>query len=400
MCIQGRFEVNDTIMLGNGNNLDLMPELPDESVDAVITDPPYGISFMCKKWDDDCPKTQVWQECLRVLKPGGYLLSFSGTRTIDLVMGRIREAGFEVRDTITWLYGSGFPKSHNISKAIDKMKGAEREVIGFDKTCRLGCNKNLNDDNWNKINTQETPITKPATTEAKQWDGWGTALKPACEFIVMARKPLSEKSVAENVLKHGTGGINIDACRIDGFKESVPQPMGQTGKIYGFKNGIGRNGEMSDNSQGRFPANLILDEESAKMLDEQSGVLKSGAWNGEITGSGTQFNHLKGKKGQPYFREPEEGGASRFFYCAKTPVSEKGKTNSHPTVKPQDSMEYLIKMITTKKAYVLDCFMGSGSTGVACKSLDRKFIGIELSKEYYEIAKERIEKTFCQMELF
>lgn len=341
-----------------------MREMKPNSISACVTDPPYGLSFMNKKWDYDVPSIEVWKEVLRVLKPGGHLLSFGGTRTYHRMACNIEDAGFEIRDQVQWIYGSGFPKSLNISKAIDKAAGAEK------------------------------------TYQAMEWDGWGTALKPAHEPIVMARKPLSEKTVVKNVLKWGTGGINVDGCRV-GFqsekdKKSATfgtQPKitskgvgGEGGTFQGYRQGVNAK-NIEANPYGRFPANLLLDECAAGCLDRQSGVLK-------------------------------QGGASRFFYCAKASKAERndglgnpaqttsdgrnksidnpfqrGKTlrqNHHPTVKPIKLMKYLVTLVTPTGGKVLDPFMGSGSTGVACKDLGFEFIGIERDPEYFKIAEQRM----------
>lgn len=288
--------------------------MPDNSVDAIVTDPPYGLSFMGKKWDYEVPSIEIWKECLRVLKPGGHLLSFGGTRTYHRAVVNIEDAGFEIRDQIQWLYGSGFPKSHN-----------------------------LKDD----------------------WQGFGTALKPANEPICVARKPLEKGlTIAENVLKYRTGAINIDGSRIVG---------------------------VANDNAGRWPANIILDEAAAEILDEQSGILKSGSLApGHIRGNGTG-NSLTGGGGviQKQYGN-DSGGASRFFYVAKASKRERGEGNVHPTVKPIKLMEYLIKLVTPAQGTILDPFMGSGSTGVAAKNLGFEFIGIEMNDEYFEIAKNRI----------
>jgi DNA modification methylase len=607
-------------MILHGDSLNKMSELEDNSVDAIVTDPPYGLSFMGKKWDYDVPSVDLWKECLRVLKPGAFLLSFAGTRTYHRMAVNIEDAGFEIRDMISWLYGSGFPKSLNIGKSIDKMAGAKREVIGTKglhgyKTTRTpleGMSGLRND--FNKANQ----LTAPATPEAKEWEGWGTSIKPSNEPIVvatkplntlnhidilcrlieyvkdvernlklkvvglnegketivqenvpihqeeekenlmetgkvealkevmdtlqfslkevntnlntillwknlleeiynemnkstismesemttelkilnsllypniqnfiilekskvngnqsnvqlvenllksmllklrsiniisvqenvirkelelypnnspicMARKSLSEKNVALNVLKWGTGGINIDACRVGASKED----MGDWNRFKGFQNSNTIRKNMVDNKtedfkervdnginiQGRFPANIILDEEAGKILDEQSGNIKSGSVNGiyghkEGFASGSIQQNVKAS----------QGGASRFFYCAKASKSERNmgceeleekeqkitnqyemprkdgsireipapRKNSHPTVKPIKLMEYLVKLVSRENAKVLDPFMGSGTTGIACKKLKRQFIGIEREEDYIKIARERIKAT-------
>jgi hypothetical protein len=266
--------------LHQGDCLDVLKTLADCSVDAIVTDPPYGLSFMGKRWDYDVPSEAVWVECLRVLKPGGHLLAFAGTRTQHRMAVRIEDAGFEIRDMIAWVYGQGFPKSLDISKAIDKAAGAEREVVGT----KLGLpGYHLNAHQGGEAfgeglssSTFETrlassQVTAPATEAAKQWEGWGTALKPALEPITLARKPLIG-TVAANVLKHGTGGLNIGACRVEGGKRSPgyadPGSVGPSAErsIYNSHDGIRRN---CDETQGRFPANLVLTypEDSYKLRD-------------------------------------------------------------------------------------------------------------------------------------
>jgi len=240
-----------------GDCLEILKTLPDNSVDACVTDPPYGLKFMGKKWDYDVPTVEQWKEVLRVMKPGAFLLSFGGTRTYHRMVVNIEDAGFEIRDQIQWLYGSGFPKSLNISKNIDKMKGAEREVVGtrISEGGRSGGNSE-----FSKILNQPKliDITAPATPEAIQWDGFGTALKPANEPICLARKPLSEKTVAANVLKWGTGGLNIDGGRIgtEGGTEKGSKPIGKSKGIYG--EGLHGACEINELNKGRFPANVIL----------------------------------------------------------------------------------------------------------------------------------------------
>jgi len=314
---------------------------------------------MNKKWDHSVPSVEFWTECLRVLKPGGHVLSFGGTRTYHRMAINIEDAGFEIRDQIQWLYGSGFPKSHNIHKSLNK-KGIE-----------------------NKLN------------------GWGTALKPANEPIVLARKPLSEKTIVDNVLKWGTGGINVDGCRVEAKSQKdlkdirSERPSKTSNKNeYSLNHGGLEGMDRSDRKHitGRFPANIILDEVAGKMLDEQSGPCKTGIITKKHTKDSEKI--IKGKK--PFITASHKdngGGASRFFYCAKASKRERNKgaeSNNHPTVKPIKLMEYLIKLITPPKGAVLDPFMGSGSTGVAAKKLGFKFVGIEIDKDYFKIAKARI----------
>ena len=255
-----------SFVLHQGDCLDILRTIPDNSIDSVVTDPPYGLSFMGKRWDYDVPSVNIWAECLRVLKPGGHLLAFAGTRTQHRMAVRIEDAGFEIRDMIAWVYGSGFPKSLDVSKAIDKAAGAEREVLGtvdprgtFDGRERNSAAINTN---WrgaegrdDVLDLSKKEITAPATDAARQWQGWGTALKPALEPITVARKPLAG-TVAENVLEHGTGGLNIDGCRV-GASKDVPASVSRSGQWFGSG---GESGAESghDPNVGRWPANLIL----------------------------------------------------------------------------------------------------------------------------------------------
>ena len=400
-----------------------LKELKNNSVDSIVTDPPYGLSFMGKKWDYDVPSVEIWVECLRVLKPGGHLLSFAGSRTYHRMAVRIEDAGFEIRDQIMWIYGSGFPKSHNIGKAVDKQGGNSlgKEVAD------LAVMQNIGGDNI----TGEIKVTKGNS----EWEGWGTALKPAHEPIVMARK-LFKGTVVNNVLEWGTGGINIDDSRI--ATDEVIITHGRNSKSKHFRQ-IQNHGTYQSKGQklGRFPANIILDKEAGRILDQQSGVSKS---------SNTKRNrNTIGSFGMPNDNTPEysdKGGASRFFYCPKTSKKDRNEgldefdnkngvkqftskgglkckkcnkwknsgnpckcdvpkyeqqqwngiinKNIHPTVKPTDLMLYLIRLVTSKGGITLDPFMGSGSTGKAAIRGGFDFIGIEREKEYIDIAKARI----------
>lgn len=393
-----------------------MKSLPDNSVDAVVTDPPYGLSFMGKRWDYDVPSVEIWQEVLRVLKPGGHLLSFGGTRTYHRMVVNIEDAGFEIRDQIQWIYGSGFPKSLDVSKAMDKQAGAEREVTGQDPI-RVGRLVNqMNGSNptgtW-QAGKRCVDITTPATESAKQWEGWGTALKPANEPICLARKPLIG-TVAENVKTHGTGAINIDGCRV-ATSELTPRnnAIGQNG----WKNSSG--GYIEPSPLGRFPANVIHDgsEEVVGLFPQTtSGALKPYKEN-HINASSFQFEREK-----TFTQEANSGSAARFFYCPKASKADRnaglegfeekerptlnnyvspseGRTapkngspqrNHHPTVKPTELMRYLCRLITPPNGTVLDPFAGSGSTGKAAILEGFSFIGIEREKEYAEIARARI----------
>ena len=421
----------EQIRLFNEDCLVSIKELPDNSVDSIVTDPPYGLSFMNKKWDYDVPSTEIWEECLRVLRPGGHLLSFAGSRTYHRMAVRIEDAGFEIRDQIMWIYGQGFPKSYNIGKAIDKIQGNEREVVG-EKPQRGSLKEGVPFQKNTSKHLVET-ITKGKS----EWEGWGTNLKPAHEPLVLARKPF-KGGVAENVLEWGTGGLNIDGSRIGN------EIMTQTHRID-FSKGVKKgsksfyedswhNGEYieTEPQQGRFPANVIFDEEAGKILDEQSGVSKSAVFDSEkynsISGWKTANIYGGGKDLENISGFNDKGGASRFFYCAKASKKDRNEgldnfedkasqmnsggigrkisvekrletndenaptmKNIHPTVKPTRLMEYLIKLITPKGGVVMDPFMGSGSTGKAAIKNDFNFIGIERDKEYFDIAKARIE---------
>lgn len=334
------------ITLLQGDCVEILKTLPSNSIDAIVCDPPYGIRFMSKEWDDagDGPAQQEWHrqwavEAIRALKPGGYLVAFGGTRTYHRLASAVEDAGFEIRDSLIWMYGKGFPKSLNVGKAIDKAAGAVRPVVGTrvltgnaaQSTKEKGGTYASNT-NSRGIAPKVVEVTAPATDAAKQWDGWGTALKPTHEPIVLARKPL-DGTVAENVQKWGVGALNVDGCRIPTMTEEQEKSQLLT--------------------SGRWPANVILDDDIAAT-----------------------------------FGEP-----ARFFYCAKVSKSERGENNIHPTVKPVALMEYLVKMVCPPNGIVLDPFMGSGSTGIAVKKLGFSFLGIEKEPEYFKIAESRISNS-------
>lgn len=516
--------MNDNNII-NGDCIEELKKLPDNSVDAIITDPPYGLEFMGKDWDkfkegkniaggttgigtpfgrskampsfyqmnkkrfgikgeegendlkvkknfNILPRffqsdllgfqefTTNWaSECLRVLKPGGYLLSFGGTRTYHRMACGIEDAGFEIRDTIMWVYGSGFPKSLNIGKQIDKIQGNEREVVG---KIREGRNT---DGGYGKNYGSNIDDTKGNS----EWEGWGTALKPAVEPIVVARKPLSEKNVALNVLKWGTGGINIDECRIP-TNEVLSIGSNNHSQASVFQHNQILNSKQ--NELGRFPANIIL-ECTCDRLEEGKAKGSQGHWSKTKTTGFGEFGNGKSEyfgvgekddmkcvvhtnlncpcymldeqsgesKSTPDYRQNElknnqvygkgwkrninllndKGGASRFFYCAKASKSERNDflcdylslnkefvnknninielKNNHPTVKPIALMEYLIKLVSKENAIVLDPFLGSGTTAIACLKLNRNFIGIEKEPEYIKIAEARIKPYLEQRKL-
>lgn len=383
-----------------GDCLQSLKTLSDNSIDSIVTDPPYGLSFMGKKWDYEVPSIEIWKECLRVLKPGGHLLSFGGTRTYHRLVVNIEDAGFEIRDCIQWLYGSGFPKSTDVSKRIDKEAGAEREVIG-----QKDVGPDMRGGNFKSSeNRMVADITSASTDSAKQWQGWGTALKPANEPICVARKPLEKGlTVAENVQKYGTGAINIDASRIGYASEKDLAAQKNNFKGHGSQNhsakstftSIDNHDTNLVNIQCRWPANIILDEEAAMALDEQSGVLTSGASKDTYIQKESERVAMSGKNYERKMqnRAADSGGASRFFYVAKSSKRERGEGNNHPTVKPIKLMEYLIKLVTPPNGTTLDPFMGSGTTGVAAKQLGFPFVGCEMNPEYFEIAKKRIENV-------
>lgn len=386
--------------------------MPEASVDSIVTDPPYGLSFMGKDWDHGVPGVHFWKEALRVAKPGAHLLAFGGTRTFHRLAVAIEDAGWEIRDTLMWVYGSGFPKSHDVSKAIDRDEAAHYA-------------------------NNSTADLEPTTEAAKQWQGWGTALKPAWEPIIMARKPLAG-TVAQNVLAHGTGAINVDGCRVatagpdDEKKTARPNCAG---KVYGVIPGgeTFLTGEIKsqcsghDISQGRWPANVIHDgsEEVVRMFPDQTSP-------GPYIRASTDQNKAQmpgHKAGEWNMGRGDTGSAARFFYCAKASKADRDEglsgfneahkaaadfrpnhgekaaqgedgnpygrwnkvRNNHPTVKPTDLMRYLCRLVTPPKGIVFDPFMGSGSTGKASILEGFSFIGCDLQEEYVKIARARIE---------
>lgn len=366
----------------NGNMLEEIEKLEKDSIDSIITDPPYELNFMGKDWDNAgvSYNKHTWEKCLRVLKPGGYLLAFGGSRTFHRIACAIEDAGFEIKDTIMWVYGSGFPKSMNIGLEVDKKLGNESKVVGSGKS---GVSSRA---------YQSLETTTAGSYEIKEaqneWNGWGTQLKPAFEPIIVARKPV-ENTVVDNVMKYGTGGYNIGACRIP----------------------LESNNIATTNQKGRYPSNVILTYDDSD-YDEVCGGFPI---TGQSNNTGIAYTYDKeydnanifdniGNKPNAPSNYNDLGSASRYFYCAKASNKDRdaglkflqNTHNTHPTVKPVELMQYLVRLVTAKGGVVLDPFMGSGSTGkaVMCenvtKHMDYTFIGIELEKEYCNIAQARM----------
>ena len=387
-------------MIGNaelwhGDCREVLPLLGQ--VAAVVTDPPYGLSFMGKGWDNSVPDSDLWALVLDRLTPGGHLLAFAGTRTQHRMAVAIEDAGFEIRDMIAWVYGSGFPKSLDVGKAIDKAAGVVRAVVGSRIKHGIAGNNTFAQDAWTQANRGpiELDITAPATDAARQWDGWGSALKPSFEPLTLARKPLAG-TVAHCVQKHGTGALNIDACRIPGEKPDTVRGAGGANGRYGP---IAAQGLISDDGRGRWPANLIHDgsDEVVALFPESSG--QAGGVRG--TEPSRAAANCYGELGRvPFAPRGDTGSAARFFYCAKAAAAERGDDNNHPTVKPIALMRYLLTLVTPPGGIVLDPFLGSGSTGVAAALLGMRFIGIEREREYFDLACRRIEAAQRQGLLF
>lgn len=485
-----------------GDCIEVMRQMPENSVDAIVTDPPYGLEFMGRDWDGFGTPLgfQTWseawaREALRILKPGGHLLAFAGTRTYHRMASGVEDAGFEIRDCIAWMYGSGFPKSLDVSKAIDKQRhdrGEIYEVTAWIRKMRDAADLTNRDidaafgtngmaghwttsksqpavptleqvprllgvlgvdeedvpdrikrllldmngysgqpgDAWFKrkvigvgtsaiANKEEGPrhtvgastavefdITAPATDAARKWSGWGTALKPAFEPVVVARKPLIG-TVAQNVLEHGTGAINVDGCRIATSEaDAVAMQRVNTpgsgrfkttkGSAYGE---YGPSREM-DTTRGRWPANVTLDEDAAAMLDEQTGNVSynpSGVFGRQRgdQSKDTPAAFAVRADGDGVFGYGDRGGPSRFFYTAKASKKDRntnGANNTHPTVKPTTLMRWLIRLVTPPGGIILDPFGGSGSTGVAARAEGVRCILIEREAEYLDIIRQRLDE--------
>ena len=381
-------------VIHTGSNLDVLPTLPDNSIDAIVTDPPYELGFMGKSWDSTgiAYNVALWKECLRVLKPGGHILAFSGSRTYHRMTCAIEDAGFEIRDQMMWVYGSGFPKSLNVAKAIDahircggsssrKLRQTEQETGGESYDL-----KGVNNGILGEKKTWQRKEWQPTTDQAKHWQGWGTALKPAHEPICLARKPI-DGTVANNVIKWGTGGINIDASRVcvecgnDDATELLDKCMDC----------------VEDAPQGRFPANLMHDgsQEVLDLFPQNAGAaapVKSGH-SGESNGIYGDYDQ-RGDDGATFYAD--KGSAARFFYCPKASKTDRELGNNHPTVKPTELMRYLCRLITPTGGTVLDPFNGSGSTGKAAVMEGFNYVGIELDPEYVAIAEARIKKAIIK----
>lgn len=381
-----------------------MRTLPSNHVDAIVTDPPYELGFMGKGWDKSgiANSVEMWSEALRILKPGGHLLAFSGSRTYHRMTCAIEDAGFEIRDQIMWVYGSGFPKSLDVSKAIDKAAGAEREILGIDPV-RFARLKNQvagsvsTGEQW-EHGGRDVTITAPATDAAKQWQGWGTALKPAHEPICVARKPL-EGTVAHNVMTWGTGGLNVDGCRVE-YASDSDKEHALAGDAFKRK---------STKDKGWSRPWMENAEKIQQMNREAKERAQQGRWPSNFVHDGSE--------------EATEllGDAQRFFYCAKTSKRDRDQgcegikakrcsdgrksglssgmpdkalapsANHHPTVKPTDLMRYLCRLVTPPSGLIFDPFTGSGSTGKAAVLEGFDFLGCDITAEYVDIARARIE---------
>ena len=435
------YSENESYKLYQGNMLDMLDVIDKESIDSIVCDPPYELNFMSKGWDNAGVSFQpdTWRKCYEALKPGGYLLAFGGSRTFHRIACAIEDAGFEIRDTIMWLYGAGFPKSMNIGLAIDKKNGIKSKIIGKGKS---GTSSRA-------YQSEET--TTAGNYEIKQaqnkWQGWGTALKPSFEPIIVARKPF-KGSLVDNIIEYGVGGINIDECSIGLNGEKAPKGSGNIcnsgiEQKWGFKG----NGGNETSNLGRFPANTILTydetdfDEVCSGFPQSKGCSKidySNVKKKNIYG-GNSFQNSKTQYSGVFQGYNDNGSASRYFYCAKASKKDRDegldefeikgakellnreensdgaswngkyssgnayagsgapKKNTHPTVKPTTLMQYLVRLVTPNNGTVLDPFNGSGSTGKAVmyenkeRNKNYKYIGIELTEEYLPIAKARIE---------
>jgi DNA modification methylase len=383
------------VVLYAGDCLGVLPTLPADHFDSCVTDPPYGLGFMGRAWDRGVPGVAYWREVLRVLKPGAHLVACGGTRTYHRLACAIDDAGFEMRDMVAWLYGTGFPKSLDVSKAIDKEAGAVRKPIGPKTGGRYEYPQQditggalVGAANAGYVQM----VTLPATHDARTWEGWGTGLKPAIEPIVLARKPLSEATVAANVLRWGTGALNIDGCRIESSAEDQAYMLE---RISNFKTqSIGGNGTFNggkavdrstfDASKGRWPANVVHDgstEVVSAFPDEAGGYDKRmGMAPGQRRGGFGDVGHDKGddKPNGPLYGD--SGSAARFFYWAKADDGDR-LGSPHPTIKPVDLMRWLCRLVTRPGGMVLEPFAGTGTTGEAAWLEGMRAVLIEIEAQ-------------------
>ena len=439
------YSENKNYKLFNGNMLDMLQVIKKESIDSVVCDPPYELNFMGKGWDNSgiAFNPETWKQCYEVLKPGGYLLAFGGSRTYHRIAVAIEDAGFEIRDTIMWLYGSGFPKSMNIGLTIDKKNGVESEVIGIGQSG--------SSDTHTRTMNSETKDGKSAfggeyeiKRATNKWNGWGTCLKPSFEPIIVARKPF-KGSLVDNVIKNGVGGLNIDECRVG--NETISIHNAPKGTFAGGEYGRGSDTSSYRDSTGRFPANTILTYDETDFEEVCGGfpISKSkGAFPKKIKGK-SNITFRSDEERENRIELNDSGSASRYFYCAKASKKDRDegldefetksheeinnrkegsagatrqygggtnpflsvscpRKNTHPTVKPTELMQYLIRLVTPNNGTILDPFNGSGSTGKAVmyenkeRNKNYKYIGIELTEEYLPIAKARIEYVCNQIE--
>lgn len=436
------YSENDSYKIYNGDMLDMLQVIKPESIDAIVCDPPYELGFMNKSWDSTgiAFKKETWQNCFEVLKPGGYLLAFGGSRTYHRIACAIEDAGFEIRDCIMYLYGTGFPKSMDIAKALEgkltlgssnpkdfKKLNGEQITRGNWGYATMQLEQGYRNKNYDTEAESETYLGKlePTTDLAKEWQGWGTCLKPAYEPIIVARKPF-KGSVVDNIIKYRVGGINIDGCKIGNEKRT--QFSGKSnGRIYSE---YSQKNAHFETVEGRFPANVILTYDETD-FDEVCGGMPYTKNNTKTHSAKNSDNNVNfnASKSVNVIGYEDSGSASRYFYCAKASKKDRDegldafeerkttdgciranvetarkfgansalRKNIHPTCKPTELMQYLIRLVSPKGATILDPFMGSGSTGKAVMFENRerdanyKFIGIELTDEYLPIAQARIE---------
>ena len=432
------YSENEDYKLYQGNMLDMLEVIEPNSIDSIITDPPYELNFMNKGWDNSgiAFQKETWEKCYQALKSGGYLLAFGGSRTFHRIACAIEDAGFEIRDTIMWLYGSGFPKSLNIGLAIDKKNGVDNRTGNIVKG--VGSN-NTNSMKNGLGESQEFANEYEERIAQNEWQGWGTALKPSFEPIIVARKPF-KGSLVDNVIEYGVGGINIYECRVENTNaDSYDLEKRQISKATGSNNDghfldelHNKDAKHGVTNLGRFPANTILTYDETD-FEEVCGGFPNTKGNGNIRhnkNDGKGYNCYSNYGDCDTKGYDDSGSASRYFYCAKASKKDRdeglddfeektagqrtnrkegsaginayagatGKArNIHPTVKPTELMQYLVRLVSPNGAIILDPFNGSGSTGKAVmyenkeRNKNYKYIGIELTEEYLPISKARIE---------